>query len=157
MFLLGFYTARAQFTYAEVGVNGLTCSQCSRNVEMSIRKLSFVKDVDMNLEHTEGKIFFKPGSKVNMDEVAQAVRNAGFSVRYLKAGFIFNKTNSGNCFTYHGDTYSVISSPAAIPDSVAIVTFIGTEYQPKKDFKKWQSQLDNGCKRKQGKLYYISL
>jgi copper chaperone CopZ len=156
LLVLGFYTTKAQFTYAEVGINGLTCSQCSRNVEMSIRKLPFVKDVEMNLAHTEGKIFFVKSGKVDIDKIAQAVRNAGFSVRYLKAGFVFGKT-TGSCFTYQGDTYSMMHVPANLPDSAATITFIGSAYQARKDFKKWQTQLGEGCKGKEGKLYYITL
>jgi copper chaperone CopZ len=146
--------ANAQFTYAEVGVNGLTCSQCTRNVEMSIRKLGFVKDVEMNQQHTEGKIYFSAIAKVDMDKVAQAVRDAGFSVRYLKAGFAFGKT-AGSCFTYRGDTYSLLHAPATLPMGTALVTFIGNDYQARKDYRKWQ--LGTGCGSKEGKLYYITL
>src|ERR1700744_4870126 len=80
----------AQITEVDLGVNGLTCSQCSRSVEMRIRKLDFVKDVQMNLEHTEGKIFFKENKKVDIDKIAQAVVDAGFSVRTLKATIQMN-------------------------------------------------------------------
>src|SRR4051812_34855647 len=77
--------AQAQFGNVYIGVNGLTCSQCTRTVEMSIRKLDFVADVQMNLEHTEGKIILKKNKKADMDKIAQAIVNAGFSVRYLQA------------------------------------------------------------------------
>src|SRR4051812_38883306 len=80
----------AQFKSAMVGVNGLTCSACTRTVEMSIRKLDFVQDVTMNLENTEGKIVFKENADVDISKVARAVTDAGFSVRYLTAVFLFN-------------------------------------------------------------------
>ena len=80
-----FHPGYAQFKEVTVGVNGLTCSQCSRSVEMRIRKLAFVADVKMNLEHTEGRIFFKKGDKVNVDKIAAAVVDAGFSVRFWHA------------------------------------------------------------------------
>ncbi len=149
------FPAQAQFTYAEVGINGLTCSQCSRSVELSIRKLPFVKDVEMNLEHTEGKIIFTPNGKVDIASIAQAVKNAGFSVRYMKAGFIFTK-GAGSCFNYKGDTYNLVRPPAKLPDGATAITFLGATYQPKKDFKKWQAQLTGSCGTK-GNLYYITL
>src|ERR1700759_2288056 len=89
LFLVASLHLRAQFTWAEIGVDGLTCSACTRSVEMQIRKLDFVDSVSMNLEHTDGKIFFKKGAAVNIEKISQAVVDAGFSVRYLRAGFLF--------------------------------------------------------------------
>ncbi len=56
--------SKAQFTSAELGVDGLTCSACTRSVELSIRKLDFVKDVQMNLDNTVGQITFVPGKQI---------------------------------------------------------------------------------------------
>src|ERR1700746_2210399 len=80
----------AQFNYALIGVDGLTCSACTRSVEMSIRKLNFVDSVTMNLEHTEGKIIFKKGAKVEVDKIAKAVIDEGFSLRSLYVGVNFD-------------------------------------------------------------------
>lgn len=46
----------AQFNRVEIGVNGLTCSQCSRGVETERRKLDFVRDVQLDLQHTRGRL-----------------------------------------------------------------------------------------------------
>lgn len=51
--------AKAQFLWAEIGVDGLTCFACSRSVEISVRKLDFVDSVVMNLEYTDRKVYFK--------------------------------------------------------------------------------------------------
>src|SRR4051812_34474653 len=92
LLILGLTGVRAQFLWAEIGVDGLTCSACTRSVEMSLRKLDFVDSVVMNLEHTDGKIYFKKDQSVEPDKIAQAVVNAGFSVRFLKANFNFSGT-----------------------------------------------------------------
>ena len=73
----------AQYTSARIGVNGLTCSACTRSVEMSIRKLPFIENVEMNLENTDGILKFKKGQEVDIFKIAQAVVDAGFSVRFL--------------------------------------------------------------------------
>jgi len=109
----------------------------------------------MNLEHTEGKITFTPNGKVDISGIAQAVKNAGFSVRYLKAGFVLDNT-AGTCINYKGDTYSVVHPTAGPHSGTTVVTFLGPAYQAKKDLKKWGSQLTNGCGTK-GNLYYITL
>src|SRR5580658_4426424 len=113
LFLCFFSQAVAQFQTVFIGVNGLTCSQCSRTVEMSIRKLDFVADVQMNLEHTEGKIILKKDKKADMDKIAQAVVNAGFSLRYLQADLLVDNSVdvSGQCFNYKGDAYEFTAAP----------------------------------------------
>ena len=66
----------AQYTSARIGVNGLTCSACTRSVEMSIRKLPFIENVEMNLENTDGILKFKKGQEVDIFKIAQAVVDA---------------------------------------------------------------------------------
>ena len=73
----------AGIKWIDVGVNGLTCSLCTRSVEMSIRRLDFVDTVMMSLETTEGRIYVKPDVPVNVEQIAKAVVNAGFSVRFI--------------------------------------------------------------------------
>lgn len=140
--------AKAQFTEAKIGVNGLTCSQCSRNVEMRLRKLDFVKDVKMNLEHTEGTIIFKENAKVNMDKVAQAVIDAGFSLRFLSATFHFTGNLNGNCFSYGGDSYQLVSNTTKKPDGIISLKFLGKNYLSKKEYKQWLPQLTGECSSK---------
>jgi copper chaperone CopZ len=151
-------SASAQIQSVSIGVNGLTCSQCSRTVEMSLRKLPFVEDVQMNLEHTVGRIVIKKGSKADMDQVAKAVTNAGFSLRYLQADVAFNSqaTVSGTCMSLAGDEY-VFSTPPAEPlKGMITLKFLDRNFLPKNDFKKIQASLNNPCGAATGKVYHIS-
>jgi cation transport ATPase len=77
-------SSKAQILSAKVGVNGLTCSMCTRSVEMSLRRLDFVDSVVMSLENTDGEIFFKENHPINLELLVKAVTNAGFSLRFLK-------------------------------------------------------------------------
>ena len=151
--------ASAQFENVYIGVNGLTCSQCSRTVEMSIRKLDFVADVDMNLEHTEGKIVLKKNKKADMDKIAQAVVNAGFSVRYLQAELHTDNpiVTTGSCFSFSGDQY-ILSEPPKTPLKGEIkLKFIGKKYMAKNDFKKVEAHMNDKCGNAIGKVYHVSL
>ena len=158
LFLLGGATAHAQFETAYLGVNGLTCSQCSRTVEMSIRKLDFVADVAMNLQHTEGKIVLKKDKKADMEKIAQAVVNAGFSVRYLTADLTINNsvTSSGACFTFKGDGYVFTDAPKEPLKGTIKLKFIGKKFMPKNEFKKVEANMTGKCNNATGKTYYIS-
>lgn len=157
MFLYSF-AAKAQITEVQIGVDGLTCSQCSRSVEMRIRKLSFVKDVKMNLEHTEGKVYFKSGAKVEVDKIAQAVVDAGFSVRDLKAAMLFRNVavSSNYCFAHDNNNYQFIQTPGQTLNGAVTVTFVGKGFMEKKELKKWQPYMKSTCAAK-GKSYFVTI
>src|SRR5690606_14870988 len=72
--------SQAQFSSAVININGLTCSQCSRSVEMQLKKISSIQKIDMDLKHTTATIHFKQNVTVDLTAVAKAVTNAGFSV-----------------------------------------------------------------------------
>ena len=151
--------AQAQFETAYIGVNGLTCSQCSRTVELSIRKLDFVADVQMNLEHMEGKIILKKNKKADMDKVAQAVINAGFSVRYLQADLVVDNsvTSSGACINYKGDQYVLTEAPKEPLRGTVKLKFVGKKFMPKNELKKNEAAMNNSCGGVSGKVYHVSL
>jgi copper chaperone CopZ len=153
------FTSSGQFKEVEIGVNGLTCSQCSRTVEMQIRKLGFVKDVDMNLEHTEGKIFFKNQKKVDVNKIAKAVKDAGFSVRSLEAQFSFDHVNisPGYCFDYGGDKYQFVNVQQKTLNGSVTLKFIGKDFLPKKDYKKWEQTLKSNCSNNSAQTYYVTM
>jgi copper chaperone CopZ len=149
----------AQFKTAEIGVDGLTCSACTRTVEMSIRKLDFVQDVQMNLEHTEGKITFKPNVKVDIEKIAKAVVNAGFSVRYLNAVFTFNHVNAkdNDCFAFEGNQYQFIKTGAKTLNGETTLKFLGKEFLSRKENKKWELDLKPACSKSTGVVFYVTL
>jgi len=149
----------AQFKWVEIGVDGLTCSQCSRSVEMSIRKLDFVQNVEMNLEQTQGKIIFKDGAKIDVERIAQAVVNSGFSVRYLQAGFYFENiaVSNGYCFPFEGKQYQFIKTENKILKGETVIKFIGKKFQSNKEFKKWKADLVPVCDKSKGEILYVTL
>ena len=85
------WIAQGQFKSVEMGIDGLTCSMCSRSVEMSLFKLDFIDRVEMDLNSNRSEIFFNEGMYVSIDKIAQAVIDAGFSVAYLNALFDFKE------------------------------------------------------------------
>lgn len=150
---------RANFSWVDIGVNGLTCSACSRSVEMSIRKLGFVQDVQMNLENTEGRITFKRGIKVEVNKIAQAVFDAGFSVRYLKAEFDFtNVTITGNCFSFEEIRYQFLNLrdiKGKEAKGKIIIQFIGKKFISKKEWKKYKKELKKECGTDKDEVLYM--
>jgi copper chaperone CopZ len=114
---------RAELNWVDVGVDGLTCSMCTRSVEMSIRRLDFVDSVAMSLEETQGRVFLKKGVLVDFQKIARAVVNAGFSVRFLRVALDLEKVrvNPTGCFTDSGITFQWLQfDPASAKGNVRL-------------------------------------
>ena len=152
-------SSSAQFETAYIGVNGLTCSQCTRTVEMSLRKLDFVSDVQMNLQHTEGKIILKKDKKADMDRIAQAVIDAGFSLRYLTADLAIDISviPSASCLIYKGDGFVLSHAPKEPLKGTVKLKFIGKKFMTKNELKKMPANTDPGCPGITGKTYYVAI
>lgn len=119
-------TGRAQFTVIRVGVDGLTCSQCSRSVEMRLRKLDFIKDVQMDLANTRAVLKLKPNALITFSQVAKAVTDAGFSVRFIDADY---KPAAGAqlqaaCFTDKNTCYALLAGSLPASASVWRMRFV---------------------------------
>ncbi len=157
LFVLVAPAAGAQFRQASIGINGLTCSQCTRSVEMQLRKLSFISDVDMDLEHKNGTLHFKNNSKVDMKAIAGAVKDAGFSVRYLKADIDMDEVkpaDNGTCFKIKGDVYYLLQ-PLAAHASKVTFRFMDKDYASKKELQAYTlpDKTTAGCKG--NRVYHI--
>jgi len=150
MTLLATVSGRAQIVRAEVGVNGLTCSQCSRSVEMELRKLPFVQKVDMNLEHTSGIVLFKPGTRVSVDKLTRAVVNAGFSTRFVRLTFDFKAIHPGTeCFTVGQDAFYFLQPLSASHPEQMTFQVIAKGFLPDKALRQFVLKPSGDCRAKE--------
>lgn len=151
--------AQAQFRSATLGVDGLTCSACSFGTEKSIRKLDFIEDVTMDLNENIAEITFKKYSKVDIDALVKKVYDAGFSVRFVQAVFVFETTlaTPNTCFSLNDDRYQFIGSENKTLTGEVKLNFIAKTYVPEKELKKWKKQLKPACEAVTGKLYYVTI
>lgn len=155
LFMLSSTFVRGEFLSAEIGVDGLTCSQCSRSVEMKLRALDFVADVQMNLEQNIGLVTFKKGKVIRLERLGKAVIDAGFSVGYIRAIFDFSDTNitPDGTFSFEGMVYMPVNDkPASLP-VVAKIQLVGDDFMDTDSWKKWKPAV----KRLQQKITSESL
>ena len=157
-FIITTSTYSQQFKSVEIGVDGLTCSMCTRTTELNIRKLNFVDSVIMDLSNTNGVITFKKGSEVSLEKIAKAVYDAGFSLRYLKAEFHFDTLNltKGLCFSYHNEQYKYVGNEDKTVTGNLKMLLIGKKFMHAKEFKKWATSTNDACVTDK-KTYYVSL
>jgi copper chaperone CopZ len=147
----------AGIKWVDIGVDGLTCSMCSRSVEMSIRRLDFVEKVEMSLETTEGRIYFKNDTPINLAELAKAVVNAGFSVRFVKLEWDFSDIPiaADGSFVFQGQTYRWLDYSSNTPGQVAL-KLVDDNFLPKKESNEWKKKLSQeGIPQKEKVLHVI--
>lgn len=159
--LFAFSSLNAQFSSAKIGVNGLTCSACSRSVEIGLRKLPFVDSVHMDLKKTEASVFFKKGSKVDVDALAKAVTNAGFSVRSLSAACSFNNTviAENDCITLGGNNFQFVKTSGKTLNGTVNLKFIGDKFMAKNEYQSYAASLTSSCTSggEKVKVYFVTL
>jgi copper chaperone CopZ len=143
----------ANFTLFKIGIDGLTCSACSKSVEMSLRKLPFVEDVKMDLEQTEAKIYVKKDSKIDFISFSNAVKNAGFSIRFLKAELTepISVIAPNSCFELEGNIVSTSSSLLS-----KYIQILGEEFLTKKEWKNYKKALFTTCDFPK-KVYFLQV
>ena len=141
-------SAMAQDSWqVKIGVNGLTCSACSRSVEMGLRRLDFVDSVVMSLETTEGTVITKKGTFTDFGRIAKAVTDAGFSVRFLQASFSFEDAtiNQDGCFEIGKHSFQWVDYKGGKAGQQAL-RFVDEPFLPGKEFNQWKKKLKaNTC------------
>lgn len=142
--------------WAEIGVNGLTCSMCSRSVEMSVRRLDFVDRVEMSLETTEGRVYFKPGSLIDVNQLARAVVNAGFSVRFVRLEISFDDItlNKDGSFVFQGQSYQWLDFRNP-PASQAALKLVDENFLPRKESALWKKKIGSSKSGDQRILHVV--
>jgi len=88
--------SNAQVQSIRISINGLTCSQCSKSVEMRLKKVPFITQVAMDLQNTEAKVSINKSKAIDLTKVAKAVTDAGFSVNSLWVMYEFPSSNYGS-------------------------------------------------------------
>lgn len=140
--LLLSFSATAQLRWVDIGVNGLTCSACTRSVEMSIRRLAFVDTVVMSLEETTGRIHLREDQPVNLRQIAKAITNAGFSVRFLSINLDPSEISlsvTGE-FTFQGQQFAWVDYPTHPLKKPVSLVLIEEGFLPKKDLLEWRKK-----------------
>ena len=76
---------QAQVNKVQLQASGLTCSMCSNAINKSLKTIDYIDKVMANIKTSTFEISFKPGAKINFDQLKKKVEDAGFSVANMKA------------------------------------------------------------------------
>ncbi len=137
----------AQFKSANLQAAGLTCAMCTKAVNKSLEKVSFVKDVKPDIRTSSFNITFKDGADVDFDIIEKAVEDAGFSVAKLKVNGTFDHV------AVHNDTHVKIGNKTFhflnVSDQVLngdkSLMLVDKSFVSAKDFKKYSAATSMSC------------
>lgn len=131
-------SAKAQFIKADVQVSGLTCSMCQLATEKALKTLDFVSDIKPDLNKNIYVVTFKKDKAVNLDQIRNKVKGAGFSVSKLVATVNFNDVKVSDNFQYKylGNTYHFVKVPSKTLNGATRITVLDKGFIPDNAFKK---------------------
>ena len=111
----------------------------------------------MDLEHTNGVITFKEGAVVSFEKIAQAVVDAGFSVRYLNIVYKFDNESvpEGACLQTEQWIFHFIEPETPVLNGEKELQLIGEAYLTPKEFKKWKNVIKDSCQTPGSTTYHV--
>lgn len=133
----------AGLKWIDVGINGLTCSLCTRSVDRSISRLEFVDSVNMSLENTEGRIYLKDVEVIDLKRITKAITDAGFSIRFVRLQFDFKdiQIDTDGFFNFKGQRYRWLQFKSNASLSSVALTLINEGFLPRKESNQWKKKL----------------
>ncbi len=139
--------SRAQFTGATLQVSGLTCPMCSRAVQKSLEKVTFIETVKANIKTQEYIVSFKKNSAISFDELRKAIEDAGFSVARLQVTGNFEniKVKEDEALKINGQTFYFLNGENMVLNGAKTVTIVEKDFLTEKAFRKYCNDAGGNC------------
>jgi copper chaperone CopZ len=77
---LGFSTAHAKATEANVKVSGMVCGFCASKLEKTFKEQDSVEEVHIDLDKKNIHLIFKDSKNISDDQIKKIITDAGFKV-----------------------------------------------------------------------------
>ncbi len=139
--------AGAQIQSVTLKASGLTCSMCSKAIYQSLTRLPAVSTVKADIDHSSYAILFKPGATIVLDDLKNAVKDAGFSVAEMDVKALFNNVEiSDDTHVALGNTQlHFVHVPAQKLNGEVALRLLDKEYLPEKERRKFAAQTKMAC------------
>ena len=139
-----------QIKSASLQASGLTCSMCSNSIYKSLKTISFIEEVDSDVETSTFNIKFKTNQEVDLDALQKAVEKAGFSVANLKFIMSVNniKVQNQQKSEIGNKTFYFVNIKDKVLDGDVEFRIVDKDFISPKEFKKLKDKLEpSGDKR----------
>ena len=141
------FSGFTQFSKASLQASGLTCAMCSKAVKVALEKVSFVKEVKVNIKNQEYAVVFKESSNPDFDALKKAVEDAGFSVASLKITGSFNSVNveKDKHIQLDGKNFHFVGGNSQVLNGEHTFTIVDKNFISAKDYKKYSAATKMDC------------
>ena len=125
---------------------------------MSMVRLEFVDSVVMNLEATEGRVYFKKGMTINLKKIAKAVVDAGFSVRFLRVVFNFEdmSVDQDGIFEYQCQSYQWLRYMDDLAKGDIALKLLDEGFMPRKESHQWKKKYGISNDSTHQKIFHVT-
>jgi len=140
-------SAGAQFTRAKLQATGLTCAMCSNAVNKALQKVSFVETVKSDIKNSAFTIVFKPNTRVEIDDLKDAVEDAGFSIGTLQLTGTFSdlKIEKDQHVKIGDENFHFLNGDSQVLNGEQSLTIADRNFVTEKQFKKYSSATKMSC------------
>lgn len=137
----------AQFTKATLQATGLTCAMCSNAINKALEKVSFVESVRSDIKNSAFNIVFKDGVKMSIDDLKDAVEDAGFSIGSLKltGNFPEQELVKDRHFKIGDLNFHFLNEGSWTLNGEQTLTVVDKDYVSAKEFKKLSKSTKHAC------------
>ncbi len=139
--------SNAQFSSANLQAAGLTCAMCTKAINKSLEKLSFIQSVEADIKTSTFNIIFKKDQSVDIDALRKAVDDAGFSVAKLKITGVFNdvKVKNDAHVQIDGKTFHFLNVSNQTLNGEKTLVIADKNFLSAKEFKKYSAATKMEC------------
>lgn len=137
----------AQFKTAMLQASGLTCAMCTKAINNSLEKLSFIQSVKADIKNSAFNIVFKQQANVDIDQLKHAVEEAGFSVGKLRLSGNFDKiaVKNNEHVQINNHTFHFLKVNDQVFNGEKQITIVDKNYLTLKEFKKFSASTQMDC------------
>lgn len=138
---------RAQFNSASLQASGLTCALCTKAINNSLSRLSFVQSVEPDIKNSAFKIVFRSSTAIKIDELKKAVEEAGFSVASLKLTGKFSRlaVKNDEHVEIGGELFHFLKTNDQLLTGEKEIRIVDKAFLPTKEFKKYSAATTMQC------------
>lgn len=140
-------TSQIKITAATLQASGLTCALCAKSIFTNLSSLSFVDNVDTDLNASSFLITFKKGQEINPGLLKKKVEDAGFFVSNLSFDFTAsNQTiNQEHPIKIGKSLFHVVNIKSKVLDGPSKWQIIDKGFVGAKELKKLMASIKQSC------------
>lgn len=140
-------TTLVQFKNARLQAAGLTCAMCTKAINKSLEKVTFVKAVEPDIKTSSFLVTFKEGTNVDFDVIKKAVEDAGFSVASLKVTGNFDKINiqHDTHVQIDGKAFHFLNVKGQNLEGEKVITVVDKGFVTAREYKKYSAATSMTC------------